>query len=77
MFPISKRMLEIAGAFRHIVGLSTDKEVIFLLLPAPQKVFAFPTKGPPMNMNGAIYTEAWLQDMVLEDSRPQIDGEIF
>ena len=30
-----------------------------------------------MNMNGAIYTEAWLQDMVLEDSRPQIDGEIF
>ena len=30
-----------------------------------------------MNMNGAIYTEAWLQDMVLEDSRPQIDGEIL
>ena len=30
-----------------------------------------------MNMKGEIFVKAWLQDMNLEDTRPQIDGNIF
>ena len=30
-----------------------------------------------MKMNGCLCTQAWLQNMVLEDSRPQIEGKLF
>ena len=30
-----------------------------------------------MKMNGCLWTQAWLQNMVLEDSRPQIEGKLF
>ena len=29
-----------------------------------------------MNMDGSLFTEAWLQNMVLEDSRPQTETEM-